>query len=750
MAIRMTGLASGLDTEAIVKELMAAHSLKKEKVEKAKTKLEWKTTAWSDLNTKLVKLYNEQVTKMQLSTAYQTKKASVSDPTKANVSADTGAVNGSYSMQINNIATTQYLTGAKLGATSTSEKLADLDASLLNKEIQVTTGGKTTNVTIGADTTISDFVTSLRNAGINASYDLAQQRFFISSKESGIENAFSITSSAISAEEVAGRDAVYAAVGYENLSKADKLEVNDIIESLKTVTEGSDEYNEALDKLAELSYNDTMDNAKSIATSYVKAKLYNENYDKYYQEQLEEMKSKYYQEDGSVKASMATTYGIEYDKLTDAKKEELGVTDMTKEEYIDWKVKTKYEEAAASKAKSETTNFVNKEVTSNEDVKLEIDTAVFNGVSADEIQALDAAGREVYFGTDADAIEGFESTQGLTLESVRAGMEGAVSAYVNIETRNEALGTSALTALGLTDIVMNENGVASAAGTAPDGFAMIEASDSEIVLNGAVLTSSEATVSANGLSIELTGLTQPGETVNFSVTNDVDAVYESVKTALKEYNTLMAEMYKLYNAESAKDYEPLTSEEKEAMSDSDIELWETKIKDSLLRRDSALGSLMDNMRSAMMTTVEYDGKNYALSSFGIMTSSSNYKEGGLLHIYGDMDDATYANQEDKLKKALEEDPEAVVATLSGVFANLRHVMADKMGSKANTSSALTFYNDITMKNDMEDYKDQIEDWEDRLASMEDAYYKKFTAMEAAMAELQAQQSSLGGLFNTGA
>ena len=117
----------------------------------------------------------------------------------------------------------------------------------------------------------------------------------------------------------------------------------------------------------------------------------------------------------------------------------------------------------------------------------------------------------------------------------------------------------------------------------------------------------------------------------------------------------------------------------------------------------------------------------------------------VLLIYGDSDDATYSSRDDKLKKALEEDPDAVIATLSGVFSKLRETMSQQMaGSKV--SSALTFYNDIQMKNDMKSYESDIEDWEDRLADMEDAYYKKFTAMETAMAKLQSQQNSLGGLF----
>ena len=149
MGIRMSGLMSGLDTESIVGALMSAQSLKKTKVTRAKTKLEWKQTKWADLNTKLKKLYNEYVTKMQLQSSYETKKASVSDPTKVNVKAGTAAVNGSYSLEVKNIATSQYLTSAQINASSTSDKLVDVDPTLLNKEITVTTGDKTTKFTVG-------------------------------------------------------------------------------------------------------------------------------------------------------------------------------------------------------------------------------------------------------------------------------------------------------------------------------------------------------------------------------------------------------------------------------------------------------------------------------------------------------------------------------------------------------------------------------------------------------------------------
>lgn len=273
---------------------------------------------------------------------------------------------------------------------------------------------------------------------------------------------------------------------------------------------------------------------------------------------------------------------------------------------------------------------------------------------------------------------------------------------------------------------------------------LIEASDSVIILNGATLTSTSTIVSANGLSIDLIGKTKDDEPVTFSVSNDVDGIYDTIKGFLKEYNDVMKEMNTLYNADSSKGYEPLTSEEKEAMTDEDVKLWEDKIKDSLLRRDQTLNGIMQGMRTVMMGTVSYEGKNYALSSFGIMTST-DYKEGGLLHIYGDKDDSVYADRDDKLRKAIEENPDALIATMTGIFGNLRKEMAQKMAGTKN-SSALTFYDDIKMKNDVKEYEKEIKSWEERLASIEESYYKKFTAMETALAKLQSKQSSLSSLF----
>ena len=57
MPIRITGLNSGLDTEAIISALVSSYSYKTNKYKKAQTKLSWKQDAWKTLNTKVYSFY---------------------------------------------------------------------------------------------------------------------------------------------------------------------------------------------------------------------------------------------------------------------------------------------------------------------------------------------------------------------------------------------------------------------------------------------------------------------------------------------------------------------------------------------------------------------------------------------------------------------------------------------------------------------------------------------------------------------
>lgn len=306
---------------------------------------------------------------------------------------------------------------------------------------------------------------------------------------------------------------------------------------------------------------------------------------------------------------------------------------------------------------------------------------------------------------------------------------------------------TALSALGLK----NFDGSADVAETDSDNdvkMVVTKATDTEVVYNGATLTSNNTSIDVAGVTLNLLGTTATGETVNVTVSNDTSAVYDTIKEFITEYNSILKTMNTYYDAASASSYEVLTDEQKEAMSDDEVDKWNTKIKDSLLRRDSTLSGLISTMKTNMMGTVTAsNGKTYSLANLGITTSSKNYNEGGLLHIKGDEDDDEFADSTNTLMQMLEEDPDTVKEVLSGLAKNLYDGLNKKMET-STLSSALTFYNDKEMASQLSDYKKEISDWESKLSDMEERYYSQFSAMETALAKIQSQQNTLSSYLGS--
>lgn len=271
--------------------------------------------------------------------------------------------------------------------------------------------------------------------------------------------------------------------------------------------------------------------------------------------------------------------------------------------------------------------------------------------------------------------------------------------------------------------------------------------DAEILLNGASFKSSTNVFEINGLTI--TAQEKTDGPVTLSTQTDTDGIYDLVKGFFKEYNEIINEMDKLYNAPSAKGYEPLTSEEKEAMTDSDIEEWEKKVKDSILRRDENLDDVSSAMKSVLSAGIEINGKTMYLSDFGISTLgyfSSADNEKNAYHIDGDPDDANTSGNADKLKSLISSDPDTVISFFTKLSQNLYDKMSDMSKSVDGYRSFGSFYDDKKMKSDYDAYTTKIADMEKKLNEYEDKWYKKFAKMESAMAKLQSKTSAFSGLF----
>lgn len=501
MAMRIGGLMSGMDTESIIKELVAVKQTKVDDTRKAQTKHKWKQEAWKELNSKLMRFYDKYLGTMRLSSDYVKKVTKVSNPNVASVITGEGSMNSVLSMNVTELASSDYLTGAKLNGSTpyTSEtKLTDAAADggmgiAAGSKVEINTSKGATTIEITDGMKVKDLVAELQKAGVNASFDENQQRFYVGAKETGMNNGFQLVAA-----------------------------------------------------------------------------------------------------------------------------------------------------------------------------------------NADGGTALDTLGLNYHDGS-ARKMNGTDAT---------------------------------------------------------------------ITLNGETYTSSSNSFSINGLTITVNAKTDPTSPVTITTMDDTDGIYDMIKGFIKEYNSLVNEMDKLYNADSARGYEPLTDEEKDGMSDTKIDEWEDKIKDAILRKDTTLGSVSGAMKEIMMSGVTVDGKKMYLSDFGIETLSyflSAENEKNAYHIAGDSDDEYTSGTEDKLKSMIANDPDTVVSFFTQLSRSMYTKMTDLM-KQTDYSSSYTAYDDKKMKLEYDDYTAKIKDLEKKLNDYEDKWYAKFAAMETALAKMQSNASAVTSLL----
>lgn len=775
--IRMTGMISNMDTESIVESMMDAHRIKLTKIENKKTKLEWKQDKWKELNTKLYKLYKDQTSKLHLTSNYKTKKVTSANESVVKVTADKNATEGTHSFTVKQLASSQYVTGSKLGtngdgkdkngkAITASTKLTDLGMEE-GTRVTIKAAGGTKELEVSESTSLNDYLKACSSVGLNASYDEKQKRLFISSAKSGAEQEFSIemktygssdqyTSKANVLNSVNSSDKAAVSSAFNtiesNMSKlgdatSKQAFINSVFSS-SPITESDIDASSDSDEVKQAKKNiltaaTTIKKAVEAKATTDANKTVKDRITGELSTQLSDsIKSAINGNSGTYTTTVdGTEYSVVVPKYDDLVAEE---TTAIQEQYLS-ELKAEMNEAAGTELDfSEGTDAYN-------ELMLKYNDTVNNAVTLILPERM-----EERLKTEAEKALSSTSMKNLLSKNVETEMNtqtvrdecDALTATNKTSYLSAALtnmntfvsGEAATTNTGALDKL----GLGSSANT-------VAAADCIVDYNGAELTGSSNSITVNGLTLEAISVSEKDtngvyKPTSITVTKDSQGMYDMVKNFLKEYNSILSDMNTLYYADSARGYEPLTDEEKEAMTDDQIKLWEDKIKDSSLRRDSALGGITSAMKQAMSTTVEVDGKKYSLSSFGIMTSK-DYTEKGLLHIYGDKDDSTYSDKNDKLLKAIEEDPDLVAKVMAGITDNLHSTLMDKM-SKTSLSSALTFYNDKQIDKQITQYKKDISSMESKLKDKEAAYYKQFTAMEKALAAMQSQQSALSGLLGT--
>lgn len=654
--IRMTGLASGMDTETLVTQLSQAHQMKIDKVKKQQTTLEWKKEAWTALNTKIMNFYKGALSTFKSVSTYRTKTAT-GNLSGVKITAGNDAVSGTHKVKVISTASAQMWTGKNLKAnadgsaktytatsyktvTDNTMKLSDLKDKngysmgdqLKNAEFKVSANGTDYNVkvNVGDDATIEDVVNN-----INSQLD-----------GSGVKVEFAAGNFRMSNESAVARD----------------IE-NDTGETVTIFENGYDVKVSAAD--------DTT--AKIFGIFTHEATLYSKSST---------------ESDVTVVGGSTQFYG-------EVESEGASVTGSTK--------------------------LIDLGIAEGTEIKIN-----GNAITVDRTTTLSGLAKQMSkLGIEAN----YDAGQGrFYLNSKDTGEKNAFT----IEAVNaDGTASDALSKIGL-DLQVGDEG-------------RIDAENAVIEYNGVRYEQSSSTFTINGLTIEAT---EKGDTQTFSVGIDAKGIYDKIKEFVKSYNELIDEMNTLYRAPRVKDYEPLTDDEKSAMSDDDIEKWEAVVKGSLLRRDDTISSLLSSMRTTLtkqvsVTNADGTTKNYSLASFGINTSV--YTEYGKLHIYGDSDDSDFADFDDSLMAAINANPSAVEKTFSSLGSEIYNNLMKAMG-KTDLSSALTFYEDVTIDKEISSYKDKVSTLQDKMQAEQDRYYKQFSAMETALAKLQSQQTYISQLF----
>ncbi len=719
MAIRVSGLISGLDTDSLVQELVSAYSTKKEKYEKAQTKQEWKMDAWKTMNSKIYGFYTSSLSNMRMSTAYSLKTSTISDSKAATVTASSSAVNGTQKMKVNKLTSSAYMTGGVVKLSDAKNDTGDkkVTGSTALADMGIKTGSKIavndTEIEITDGMTVNQLISKFKDAGINASFDETNQRFFVNAKASGSDGEFTLTANNISGLNALQSLGLFAAKDVDGNDTAELKKYKAIADG--TVTAKDDEQRQVAEAVVKIYGNTyTADNLaadKKTVSDYETQQARASEYEKYtdIKDNFEKNKTRYDELAAGLDANKAKLYKT-----------------VTKEDGSTEKVQYTDEELADMKAFIKENNGTS-------------DTAIAQQM-AEKQAILDAKAAVDEYEELGKTITDNQSGYNEAVKKLNdnASAYSAAADYVN-NNDNKTAYASAKAAIAAS-------GVASKGSDA----ARISGQDAEIVLNGATFTSSTGTFSINGLSITAMQVTAAGEEVSITTSNDTKGMYNKIKEFLGKYNELIKDMDTAYNAAAAKDYEPLTDDEKKDMSDKEIEKWETKIKDSLLRRDSTLGNTSSSLKSLMNTSFEINGKTYSLSSFGINTASyfsADTNEKGCLHIDGDADDATTSGNEDKLMAAINEDPEVVAEFFQKLSTSVYNDLTKRMAS-SSVSSIYTIYNDKQMSSEYSDYKDKVSKWQEKIEYYEEFYYKKFSAMEKALSKLQSSTSSLSSLLGS--
>ncbi|MDQ0244748.1 flagellar hook-associated protein 2 [Bacillus fengqiuensis] len=698
--MRIGGLASGMDIDSLVKDLMKAERLPMDKLTQKKQVLEWQRDDYRSMNSLLLTLRNETFN-MKLSSTYRSRVATSSNEDKITATATSVAGTSSYSIsEVKQLATAATRVGKESISSNPNQKV-DVNKSLYKSFTDNDFSNSTFNWTSG----------SVESQTI--SVDADDTKFELTLKDSTVK----LKEPANTVVKVDGK--VYEYVNSE------------------TFEEGKNQV--YVKDNGELVFSNTIKKGSQIKVDYIANKRIDTFKPAEATKEIQLTKDSIYGEESLSIVVGGDSYTTEINP-SDRKAAKLflngnpagtidletGTIKFNNEIAKDTEIKVTYKQnyfsfdltTHTSKGKvTEKFNVQGSESLSN----------VLNKINSSEV------GLTAFYDSYTDKI---------TLTRKETGNFNGGEPEPDPADTDPSDGITMLNPVGNHEIITSSgflNDVLKFANSEELG-----GENAIFTINGLETQRASNTFEMSGVTFTLKDKfksTDPPVSINIS--NNATAVFDNIKKYVEKYNETIAKIQEKTSETKYRDYQPLTDEEREGLSDKQQEMWEEKAKSGLLRRDPILSNALNQFRSAFYNPVmnsDIDPNMKQLTAIGI-TTSPNYLEGGKLII-----------DEAKLKKAIEENPEAIEKLFmstgttdgeKGIATRLYDSLSASMDKiKERAGNSLSTNKQFTIGKTLDDLDKRIDAFQDRLTQIEDRYWRQFTAMEKAIQQSNSQSTYL--------
>ncbi len=302
-----------------------------------------------------------------------------------------------------------------------------------------------------------------------------------------------------------------------------------------------------------------------------------------------------------------------------------------------------------------------------------------------------------------------------------------VSAQIEFDTSEAEGGGISDTTQFLNSVLYSESG---------DWFKNEQSTNAQLSINGLDTERESNNFELNGTRVQMKA---PGSVV-LDIVRDVDQAFDNIMAFVELYNETIEGINGKLREPFNRDFPPLTDEEKQGMSEREIELWEEKSKSGVLRGDQMLTSMLTDMRTSLTSNVDGLSGLSSLVQIGIKTGA--WHENGKLHV-----------DESKLRSALENNTEEVMALFTnnperdggqpGIARRLHTTVNSAIARLADTAGReSSLYDQSALGRQIRGFEERMGGIEERLQRVEDRYWSQFTAMERALGSMHSQSDWL--------